>query len=90
MTSRPLTLNDCESIVRRLWPFLDGKLPESDRAIIVAHLADCTNCRSHFDFARAFLEAVHKVQPAEAANDRLRARVLAALVEDGYSAPGEA
>ena len=85
MMSRPLSLNDCESIVRRLWPFLDGKLSESDRGIIVAHLASCANCRSHFDFARAFLEAVHKVQPAQAADDGLRARVLAALVEEGYS-----
>jgi anti-sigma factor (TIGR02949 family) len=85
MTSRPLSLNDCDSIVRRLWPFLDGKLPESDRAIIVAHLADCVHCRSHFDFARAFLEAVHTVRPSEAADDRLRARVLAALLEQGFT-----
>jgi predicted anti-sigma-YlaC factor YlaD len=88
MTSRPLSLNDCESIVRRLWPFLDGKLAEIDRGIIVAHLADCVNCRSHFDFARAFLEAVHKVRPPAAASDRLQARVLAALLEHGYTPGG--
>jgi mycothiol system anti-sigma-R factor len=86
VTSRPLSGFDCESIVRRLWPFLDGKLPETDRAIIVQHLAECTACRSHFDFAQAFLQAVHALRPAEAANDTLRARVLAALVADGYSA----
>jgi anti-sigma factor (TIGR02949 family) len=86
VTSRPLSAFDCESIVRRLWPFLDGKLPETDRAIIVDHLARCTECRSHYDFARAFLEAVHGLAPAGAASERLRARVLAALVEDGYTA----
>ena len=88
MSSRPLSVSDCDSIVRRLWPFLDGKLPESDRSIIVEHLAGCTECRSHFDFANAFLEAVHGLRPSENADDALRARVVAALMKDGYSAAG--
>jgi anti-sigma factor RsiW len=75
---------DCESIARRLWPFLDSTLPDGDRAIIVEHLAGCTECRSHYDFARALLGAVHELQPA-VANEALRARVLAAVIEDGYS-----
>ena len=85
MTALPLSVSDCESIVRRLWPFLDSTLPESDRAIIVEHLAGCGNCRSHFDFAQAFLEAVHELRPAEAGDEQLRARVLSALIADGFS-----
>jgi anti-sigma factor (TIGR02949 family) len=85
MTARPLSLFDCESIVRRLWPFLDGTLAESDRATIVEHLVGCGNCRSHFDFAQAFLDAVHELRPEETADEQLRSRVLAALKEDGFS-----
>jgi anti-sigma factor (TIGR02949 family) len=58
---KPLTAApDCEEIVARLWPHLDGALPESERARVVAHLERCTGCRSHFDFAQAFLDAVHR------------------------------
>lgn len=72
----------CEDIVYRLWPFLDGALPESERAAVVAHLEGCAACRSHHDFARAFLEAVHQAHRARSAPgefDALQARVEAAL-----------
>jgi len=85
MTMSVLNRDDCESIVRRLWPFLDGKLTDADREIVVDHLASCTECRSHFDFAKAFLEAVHGLQPSGRADDGLRTRVIAALAKEGYS-----
>ena len=79
---------DCDEIVARLWPHLDGALPESERAAIVAHLESCTACRSHFDFAQAFLDAVARARPARATADHaLRARVLAALAGEGFAAP---
>jgi anti-sigma factor (TIGR02949 family) len=78
---------DCDEIVARLWPYLDGALPESERAGIVAHLESCTACRSHIDFAQAFLDAVALARPATATPDhRLRARVLAALAGEGFLA----
>lgn len=77
---------DCDEIVARLWPYLDGALPESERAGIVAHLESCTACRSHFDFAQAFLEAVALARPATAtADQQLRSRVLAALASEGFA-----
>ena len=36
----------CDEVVRRLWPHLDGALPESERARVVAHLEACAGCRS--------------------------------------------
>ena len=87
MTAVPLSLTDCHSIVRRLWPYLDGKLPDSDRAIIAEHLRGCTNCSSHFDFARAFLEAVQHLRPSEEDTDALRDKVVAALAADGFGDP---
>jgi anti-sigma factor (TIGR02949 family) len=78
--------SECEAIVRRLWPYIDGKLPDSDRERVTQHLEQCANCLSHFDFARAFLDAVHASRPAAPDDDALRARVLAALSAQGVSA----
>ena len=77
---------DCDAVVARLWPHLDGALPETERERVALHLRDCTECKSHFDFARAFLEAVHAARPAAVANDRLRQRILAALAAEGFAA----
>jgi anti-sigma factor (TIGR02949 family) len=83
MTNK-FTRAECESIVRRLWPHLDGKLPDSDRDRVTRHLAECTGCTSHFDFARAFLEAVRTAEPA-GEDQALRERVIAALIAEGFS-----
>jgi anti-sigma factor (TIGR02949 family) len=56
---------DCDEVVRRLWPHLDGALPESERARVVAHLEECDGCRSHHDFAQAFLDAVRRAAPVD-------------------------
>lgn len=77
---------DCETIVRRLWPHLDGRLPDSERDRVAQHLAMCTDCRSHFDFARAFLDAVHAITPEGEGTEALRTRVLAALAAEGFTA----
>ena len=75
--------SECEAIVRRLWPYLDDRLPDSDRERVTRHLEECAACVSHFDFARAFLDAVHAARPAEVEDEALQARVLAALVGHG-------
>lgn len=80
-----LSREECEAVVRRLWPHLDGVLPDSDQERVTRHLQSCTDCRSHFDFAKAFLEAVATAQPEEADDSALRARVLAALGAEGFT-----
>lgn len=74
---------ECESIVRRLWPFLDGKLLDSERDKVTRHLEQCGDCLSHFDFAKAFLDAVHAARPEIEDDAALRTRVLAALADQG-------
>ena len=76
---------DCEAIVRRLWPYLDGKLPDTDRDRVAEHLTTCQACASHFDFARAFLDAVHAMHPEATSDDALKQRVLAALSAEGFT-----
>jgi len=75
----------CEAVVRQLWPYLDGAVDESAREFIIAHLQECTMCKSHFEFAQAFLQAVARTRSDVSANDRLRGRVLAALTAEGFS-----
>ena len=75
----------CEAVVRQLWPYLDGAVDESVRELVITHLEDCDMCRSHFEFAQAFLDAVAHVQPAAVPDVHLRGRVLAALTAEGFS-----
>ena len=76
----------CRDIVRQLWPYLDGALPDELQDEVTQHLADCANCRSHFDFERAFLEAVRRTGSLPQDVEPLRARVISALVAEGMSA----
>ena len=76
---------ECEAVVRQLWPFLDGALPESDRELIVAHLERCDNCSSHFAFARSFLEAVREAKMPADHYGSLRVRVMRSLSTHGFS-----
>ena len=75
---------ECEAVVRQLWPFVDGMVSETQREFIVDHLAQCEPCKSHFDFAKAFLEAVHEAKPHFDVEDGLNERVMAALAGAGY------
>jgi predicted anti-sigma-YlaC factor YlaD len=75
----------CEAVVRQLWPYLDGVVDESARELIISHLEECTMCKSHFDFAQAFLDAVARSRSSIPPDDRLQGRVLAALTAEGFS-----
>jgi anti-sigma factor (TIGR02949 family) len=72
----------CEEVVARLWPHLDGALPESERERVIAHLEGCTGCRSHYDFARSFLEAVRRATPGDEEYASLRERVERAIAAE--------
>jgi predicted anti-sigma-YlaC factor YlaD len=60
---------------------LDGALPDAIQERVAEHLAECSACSSHFDFARTFLAAVRQYGCPGIALDSadLRARVLEAL-----------
>lgn len=70
---------ECEEVVGRLWPHLDGALPESERERVIAHLLECAGCRSHYDFARAFLVAVNRAGREGTEFAALRERVSRAV-----------
>lgn len=72
---------DCETAVRRLWDYLDGRLPSVARDEVEAHLAVCAVCPPHFAFARTMQQALAAAAPPAADDEevRLRERVRSAL-----------
>ena len=79
------TLDTCREVVRQLWPYLDGALPDDLQEAVTTHLTSCSACRSHYDFERAFLDAVRETTPPGESFEPLRERVVAALVARGMA-----
>ena len=77
-TTKP-SPEECVHAVRQLWDYLDGRLPDSERERVAAHLAVCDACTSHFNFERGFLDAVRTLRRDDPAFAALRGRVLSAL-----------
>lgn len=77
---------ECETAVRRLWDFVDGRLPSMARDEVEAHLATCALCPPHFAFARAMRRGLAASAPPPLRVDeeaRLRERVSRALAQLG-------
>ena len=76
---------DCDQVVRTLWDYLDGELTDERMNEVRAHLKACRGCFPHFDFERAFLEALAKSKEEQAAPDELRRKVVAKLRKAGLA-----
>ena len=73
---------DCQTAVRRLWDYLDGRLPLVAHDEVKAHLATCALCPPHFSFARRMQQALAVAAVPPMTDDeeaRLRERVRRAL-----------
>ena len=74
-----MTMIRCSDAVRQLWQYLEGELPDPDRAEVDEHLAACLRCCGEAEFAdelRRFLVAHGQ---DEAIPDAARKRLLATL-----------
>lgn len=84
-TSRVPARIDCETAVRRLWDYLDNRLPAASYAEVEAHIATCLLCPPHFTFAQSMQRALAESAPEQTTDeqvvlaDRLRERVCRAL-----------
>jgi anti-sigma factor (TIGR02949 family) len=75
---------DCEQAVRRLWDFVDGRLPSMKREEVEEHLATCAACLRRFDFAQTMRATLAASAPPPVDTDeaaRLRERVRAVLMK---------
>lgn len=72
----------CDVAARRLWDYIDGRLPDPSRAELDAHLAVCAACATHVAFARALRRALADAGAGRlsgASHAALRARLRVAL-----------
>ncbi len=77
-------LIDCETAVRALYDYLDGRLPDATRSAVEAHVETCRTCASHFTFARRLIELVPSALPLGGESVALRERIVASLKSEGY------
>ncbi len=74
----------CAEAARRLWDYVDARLPETPVAELEAHLAICAACAGHVAFARVMRRALAATSALASPDERhaaLRARVLTAMTE---------
>jgi mycothiol system anti-sigma-R factor len=72
----------CADAVKQLWEYLDGELPEENRAAVEEHLSFCRRCCGEAEFA-AELRGFLAREAAEELPDDVRTRLLTTLDEIG-------
>lgn len=75
---------DCRMVLRQLWEYLDGELDTERERAVREHLDLCARCYPHYDFEKAFLQAIAASRDTASAPASLRARVEQALRAEGF------
>lgn len=70
----------CAEAVKQLWEYLDGTLPDVNRATIEEHLSFCRRCCGEVEFAEELRKFLAR-DAGEEVPDEVRARLLATLDE---------
>jgi mycothiol system anti-sigma-R factor len=76
-------MDDCEEILRDIYPYLDGELSEGARAEVRQHLDDCLECLHVYDFEAELRLVIAKKCREQAMPPGLLERVRRCLDEDG-------
>ncbi len=77
----------CSRMENRILPYVDGRLKESERREMEAHLAACATCRLRVNEFRAvtgLLDELPQIEPSAAFDVRVRARVAAEPVKQSW------
>ena len=77
---------DCDAVMRQLWDYLDGELTPDREEAVRAHLVVCNRCHPQHDFEQSFLRALSASRREHSRPDAIKARVLATLRADGFTA----
>ena len=76
---------DCREAVRQLWDYLDDELDDQRMVEVRHHLASCKSCLPHAEFGRRFIKALSRAREHHVMPVALKAEVMAALSEAGFS-----
>jgi anti-sigma factor RsiW len=77
----------CKRIEGKLVAFMDGRASDSDRRVVESHLKECAACQARvegFSGVWAMLNEVPVVEPSQAFEARLRARMAAEPQRVGF------
>lgn len=77
----------CARMETKILPYVDGRLKEAERLDVEKHLAACAACRLRVNEFRAvsgFLDELPEIEPSTAFDVRVRARVAAEPVKQGW------
>lgn len=77
----------CSRMEKQMLPFVDGRLKISEQREVEAHLAGCAACRLRVNEFRAvsgLLDELPQIEPSGAFDARVRARVAAEPVKQGW------
>ena len=77
----------CSRMEKLILPYVDGRLKVSEQREVEKHLADCATCRLRVNEFRAvsgLLEELPQIEPSEAFDVRVRARVAAEPVKKSW------
>ena len=77
----------CSRMENKILPYVDGRLKESERLEMEKHLAACGACQlrvNEFRAVTSLLDEVPQIEPSAAFDVRVRARVAAEPVKQGW------
>ena len=77
---------ECAAAMRQLWDFLDEEMGPDKMAQMRQHIDECKRCVPHYDWEKAFLEALACVKPDCCAPSRLKQKLEEKLREAGFKA----
>ena len=78
MAAAPNDEMSCRELVEVVTDYLEGKLPERDRARLEAHVAECPYCEEYIAQMRETIEALGEL-PADSLDDRRERELLEAF-----------
>lgn len=70
---------DCQHVMKRLWAYVDGELPDAEVRDLREHIAVCARCGPQYRFQLAFLGLVGRAGAAVRPRAEFVRRLHAAL-----------
>ena len=71
---------NCQQLVELVTDYLEGRLPDDERARVEAHLAACDNCTAYIEQMRLTLYALGRI-PEETITQAARDELIAVFRE---------
>ena len=79
----PMSMLDCEDVMRSLWDYLDQELTPQRMEAIRAHVDMCKRCYPQYEFERSFLAALSARKPEHTHPELAQEKLLVLLEAQG-------